>query len=101
MSADLGPYKVARYGDSYAVFKGAERVSAQLGKLQAEGQALRLARAAKRTKRPCITCGTTFESEGKHNRMCKFCRGHASALGNDILMFANVRDALPRGSRRG
>lgn len=30
--------------------------------------------------RPCMTCGTTFESQGAHNRMCNFCR----RLGEDV-----------------
>lgn len=26
------------------------------------------------TKRPCLTCGTLFYSEGKHNRLCLHCK---------------------------
>lgn len=25
-------------------------------------------------KRPCMTCGVSFQSEGKHNRLCPQCR---------------------------
>lgn len=31
--------------------------------------------------RPCMTCQKPFESEGKHNRMCKYCRAHANDMG--------------------
>jgi hypothetical protein len=36
--------------------------------------ARRLAAAA-RPQRPCLCCGTTFASEGPHNRLCDPCRG--------------------------
>lgn len=33
------------------------------------------------TKRPCITCGSEFKSEGAHNRMCPPCReGNSEAI---------------------
>jgi tRNA(Ile2) C34 agmatinyltransferase TiaS len=36
---------------------------------------LRIAeRKASLERRPCITCGTEFASEGAHNRMCNTCR---------------------------
>lgn len=35
--------------------------------------------AAKR-RRPCMTCGTVFASEGVHNRMCDPCRTGAAGL---------------------
>jgi len=45
----------------------------------AEARAERLQAAddarAKRGLRPCLCCGTPFESEGIHNRMCDPCRG--------------------------
>lgn len=31
-------------------------------------------RAAKRKRRPCMTCRKPFDSEGAHNRMCDRCR---------------------------
>lgn len=34
--------------------------------------------AKKRMDRPCLRCGTSFASEGIHNRMCASCRGLAS-----------------------
>ena len=36
---------------------------------------------AKRGPRPCLCCGTTFQSEGIHNRMCNACRGLGDPLG--------------------
>ncbi len=32
-------------------------------------------RKAKRGPRPCLCCGTVFQSEGIHNRLCDPCRG--------------------------
>lgn len=34
----------------------------------------------KTTKRPCITCGTSFPSEGPHHRMCGSCRCTAEEI---------------------
>ncbi len=31
-------------------------------------------RAARRTIRPCLCCGSSFASQGIHNRMCDRCR---------------------------
>jgi hypothetical protein len=33
-----------------------------------------LKRKERQKKRPCITCQTSFMSEGPHNRMCDDCR---------------------------
>lgn len=40
-------------------------------------------RAAQASRRPCITCGQPFLSEGFHNRMCTTCR--ASARNSDWM----------------
>lgn len=37
-------------------------------------------RKAKRGPRPCMCCGTVFESAGIHNRMCGRCRDKGDAL---------------------
>lgn len=36
-----------------------------------------LERRMKRKPRPCLSCCTTFVSEGLHNRLCDPCRGAA------------------------
>ncbi len=40
----------------------------------AEDAARRLNRESRAVERPCMCCGTTFLSEGKHNRLCGRCR---------------------------
>ena len=44
-------------------------------RLQAEAD-----RAAGRMERACLCCGDRFMSEGKGNRLCRFCRGRADPL---------------------
>lgn len=34
-----------------------------------------------RRRRPCLTCGAAFTSEGSHNRMCESCRQRATPFG--------------------
>lgn len=34
-----------------------------------------------RSRRPCLTCGAPFVSEGPHNRMCEDCRHRATPFG--------------------
>jgi hypothetical protein len=53
-----------------------EVAQAACAHLQAEAD-----RKAKRGPRPCLCCGTEFESEGIHNRMCARCRVRGDALG--------------------
>lgn len=36
-------------------------------------------RSQQARKRPCITCGREFASEGSHNRMCRSCKNTADA----------------------
>ena len=33
----------------------------------------KMERRAAKTQRPCMCCGKTFESAGKHNRLCSNC----------------------------
>lgn len=49
---------------------------------------------AKRGPRPCLRCGTTFHSEGIHNRMCSNCRAQSDALGDEC------RPHIPRAGGR-
>lgn len=37
-----------------------------------------LVRQARLRRRPCLTCGTVFQSEGAHNRLCLSCRGRSA-----------------------
>lgn len=39
-----------------------------------------LERRLKRKKRPCISCGSQFDSEGPHNRQCNKCRKNTGGL---------------------
>lgn len=54
------------------------------GRTEAERACARLQdaadRAAKRGPRPCLRCGTRFDSEGIHNRMCPRCRAVAGQM---------------------
>ena len=45
----------------------------QVGRVRAAGDAPR--------ERPCMMCGTKFESEGWHNRLCGSCRKRSAPLG--------------------
>lgn len=56
-------------------------------------QAAKLPSNRQARQRPCITCGTSFLSEGAHNRMCKACR---NAARDDTGLFS-----VARGSRNG
>lgn len=35
-------------------------------------------RQARRTRRPCLSCGSIFLSEGKHHRICDSCKSRES-----------------------
>ena len=39
---------------------------------------------SKRGKRACLCCGTSFDSEGIHHRMCNGCRLRGDALGMPV-----------------
>lgn len=36
----------------------------------------------KRKARPCLCCGTVFDSEGIHNRLCGICRKRPDTMGD-------------------
>jgi hypothetical protein len=44
-----------------------------VGRVRADGDAP--------SERPCMMCGTKFESEGWHNRLCGSCRKRSAPLG--------------------
>lgn len=50
-------------------YGGRDRAKTRLSHILAEAD-----RKAKRGPRPCMCCGTSFESEGIHNRLCARCR---------------------------
>lgn len=63
---------------------GAELDSANLpatdaGDTEAYGRAR--AQGDEATERACMVCGTKFESEGWHNRLCGSCRKRSAPLG--------------------
>ncbi len=67
-------------GRSWIVTRGQGEVVETRTKIgQALALADRLNRAARSRQRNCLTCGTTFVSEGPHNRMCDRCRRDATA----------------------
>jgi hypothetical protein len=56
-------------------------------------QVARLPANRQAKQRTCLTCGSAFQSEGAHNRMCGACRASAR---DDTGMYSVVR-----GSRSG
>lgn len=69
-------------GAAFRVVDPAGRVVASLSTREyALNKVDELARQQRIRVRPCITCGTRFESEGAHNRMCTACRWRAQDMG--------------------
>ncbi|WP_226783153.1 hypothetical protein [Oceaniglobus trochenteri] len=48
---------------------------------QAITMAHKLETAARRKRRPCLGCKTSFTSTGHHHRFCRFCRAEMRAMG--------------------
>ncbi len=72
---------VERDGYGWSVCKGGLRVrGAYSNKGLAEAACDRMEREARCKRRPCITCGETFMSEGPGNRMCDKCRANSTAI---------------------
>ncbi|WP_370269200.1 hypothetical protein [Nioella sp.] len=72
-------------GKGHAVFDPDGRMTHDPGSLadaRCACQTLQAAWNAKRKigERPCLCCGTPFESEGIHNRLCTRCRTRDDAL---------------------
>lgn len=62
-------------GQSWAGYRGDQRVTPfRTRPEQATDLIEKLNRAARKRERPCMCCGTAFDSEGPHNRMCGTCR---------------------------
>ena len=74
-----GPvFAVEPNGGCRAVCRDGEMLFALSTQALAEMKREKLERAARRKRRPCITCGKPFLSEGPHHRMCAPCRAWAS-----------------------
>ena len=76
---------VQKTGRGYAVFDGKERVSGTFSNrdiaLRAQDRMdVEAANAKHARNRPCLTCGTEFESTGPGHRMCGNCRATHAGL---------------------
>lgn len=72
---------VAREGSGWIVHKDGKKVyGAVWDKYRAENARDRIEREARRKRRPCITCGDIFRSDGPGNRMCGKCRANSTAI---------------------
>lgn len=72
---------VAREGYGWIVRKDGEKVyGAVSARWRAEEARDRIEREARRKRRPCITCGDIFTSDGPGNRMCGKCRANSTAI---------------------
>lgn len=86
----MAEYRVQKTLGAFVVLNAeGERVSPFCAnELAAERERKRLQEAfdkrVKRGMRPCLRCGSTFHSEGIHNRLCGGCKSHANALGRDM-----------------
>ncbi|PWE29994.1 hypothetical protein DDZ14_16265 [Maritimibacter sp. 55A14] len=89
----MSAFDVKRAGHHrYSVYRKADgaRVSGEYSQFSlADAARLRIeresTRRAKSRARDCMTCGTTFMSEGAHNRMCDPCRTRAGRLDAQIM----------------
>ena len=67
-------------GFRHAVFDGAGRMQGKPSKSRADAEekleVFLMREKARRDNvtRPCLCCLKPFESEGKHNRLCDYCR---------------------------
>ncbi len=78
----MSDLKLRPYGGRFALFDLAgKRVSGMMDGQMAELQRDKRAARGRVRVRPCLTCGTDFESEGAHNRMCAECRRTGASLG--------------------
>ncbi|MDQ1847695.1 hypothetical protein Q9299_05280 [Gemmobacter fulvus] len=97
----LGRYKVRPVPGGYRI---ADPEGELIGKIIPSMHAARVActtaqreadAKAKRGPRPCMCCGTTFDSEGIHNRLCHRCghRGDSASMSLPANSIAKVRHA--------
>lgn len=75
-AAEFGLRRVTVHGrQMWAIFRGDAQVSGlHTSKAVAEDCLENRRRKARITVRGCLLCGTSFKSEGPHNRMCPGCR---------------------------
>lgn len=68
-------FTVEHWGRGWAVFRDGARVTGIIAHWHhAMFRRDELARAARTVTRACLCCGTSFASEGPHNRLCDPCR---------------------------
>ncbi len=61
---------------NFHVYFGTQRLAGPFKNIaNAISAATAIERRSHIRERACLTCGTTFQSEGPHNRMCNSCRG--------------------------
>ncbi|MDO5643624.1 MAG: hypothetical protein Q4G26_14720 [Paracoccus sp. (in: a-proteobacteria)] len=70
----MSRFTVQGSGQHWAVMDGGKVVKTFGKPFPAEAYADDLARRARYKRRPCLTCGTEFVSQGPHHRMCGRCR---------------------------
>lgn len=85
--------RIIKYRGAYAVVRdcGRDREMLSTGHASwhlAEGALRRI--EARETRpgagpRPCLRCARTFESQGRHNRLCDGCRGRNPGLPEQML----------------
>lgn len=76
---------LVREGYGWIVLKDGVQVYGPADKYTAENSRDRIARQARHIRRPCITCGQPFQSEGAHNRMCPICRARANTVFQGVV----------------
>lgn len=75
----LARMEVVGTGNSFSIMRDGEEYLGPFGSRERAFSAMEVARKKdQRKKRACLSCGTTFESEGNHNRLCSKCRNRAT-----------------------
>lgn len=67
-------FEIVRKQGAYFVQKDGEVVHGPACLARAEDALEKLERKARQRTRKCLTCSTSFLSDGPHNRMCNYCR---------------------------
>ncbi len=70
----MSRFSVHGSGHFWSVLDGGKTVATFPVWWKADAHADRLERKARIRRRPCLTCGSQFDSDGPHNRMCPACR---------------------------
>lgn len=71
------PLEVRPHLHGFAVFDGQARVSGLMSRAHAETRMEAIERERRIKRRPCLSCGDPFLSEGAHHRLCNRCRGRS------------------------